>query len=191
MDEEEYQSTVKEWLNLHVGGERRYSAVLVKQLVAGGMARKLNVHAVYDVVAMLEGKPSRAAPTKPEAPFKKVPLLGLWHKHFFQASFITNNLINQWERDKVFPNLTSRFSVGSNISDKANELVHMLTMEAFDNRSREKSLTGEWLVFAKHEGQNYYLTLGVHRDDENTKANVDSCIVEFPWLSEVLKLNEA
>ena len=31
---------------------------------------------------------------------------------------------------------------------------------------REKTVTGEWIIFHKHNGLNYYLTLGSHLEDD-------------------------
>lgn len=57
-------------------------------------------------------------------------------------------------------------------------------------RLREaERLTGEWIVFAKHEGLNYYLTLTthdrtLHQDDRQQIENI--CYPEFPFLQEIL-----
>jgi len=46
-------------------------------------------------------------------------------------------------------------------------------------------ITGEWIVFAKHKGEKYYLALGVH--DGALRHQFDAiCAREFPFLSSVL-----
>jgi hypothetical protein len=32
-------------------------------------------------------------------------------------------------------------------------------------RSAAKQVTGEWIVYGKHEGDNYYQGIGIHGDD--------------------------
>lgn len=57
-------------------------------------------------------------------------------------------------------------------------------------RLREaERLTGEWIVFAKHEGQNYYLSLATHdkTTHEDLRRNIDAiCCPEFPFLAKLL-----
>ena len=36
-------------------------------------------------------------------------------------------------------------------------------MDGYKERSGAQALTGEWIVYAKHNGRNYYLTLGKRR----------------------------
>jgi hypothetical protein len=42
------------------------------------------------------------------------------------------------------------------------ELAHEATEGALRERESQNKLTGEWIVFAKHNGQNYYLTIAKH-----------------------------
>lgn len=61
-------------------------------------------------------------------------------------------------------------------------------------RSNDRQLTGEWVVLAKHEGRNYYLTMATH--DKATHASVRQqidtvCCREFPFLQELLARYEA
>jgi hypothetical protein len=45
-------------------------------------------------------------------------------------------------------------------------------------------LTGEWIVFVEHEGQNYYICLATHNggDDEILGYIRNICHLEFPFL---------
>jgi hypothetical protein len=60
--------------------------------------------------------------------------------------------------------------------------------QIYAKRSRAQKLTGEWIVFAKHEGKNYYLTLAAHGEgDDHIFARIrDGCVSEFPFLSSLL-----
>lgn len=45
-----------------------------------------------------------------------------------------------------------------------------------------KALTGEWIVYAKHEGKNYYLCLGKPHEN-NTYEKIKMVIkYDFPFL---------
>jgi hypothetical protein len=63
-------------------------------------------------------------------------------------------------------------------------------VQLYADRARAQELTGEWIVFAKHEGKNYYLCLAGHDEgDDHIFARIsDGCAYEFPFLSDVLNL---
>jgi hypothetical protein len=52
-------------------------------------------------------------------------------------------------------------------------------------RSENQALTGEWIIFAKHQGENYYLTLGTHDegDGEAFARIAAQCFAEYPFLA--------
>lgn len=58
----------------------------------------------------------------------------------------------------------------------------------YERRSEAQELTGEWIVYATHEGLNYYLCLGTHASgDETIRRQIDSvCVPEFPFLKALL-----
>jgi len=43
-------------------------------------------------------------------------------------------------------------------------LVHQLVLGGLDERAAARRMTGDWIIFAKHEGRNFYLDLGTHDD---------------------------
>lgn len=53
-------------------------------------------------------------------------------------------------------------------------------------------LTGEWIVYARHEGVNYYLCLGKHDShDDHLRSHIDGiCCKEFPFLTALLRTME-
>ncbi|MBJ9625737.1 hypothetical protein [Burkholderia multivorans] len=55
-------------------------------------------------------------------------------------------------------------------------------------RSQVYALTGEWLIYAENEGQNYYLCLGSHDGDhQKIRQQIEAiCCDEFPFLRSVL-----
>lgn len=63
-------------------------------------------------------------------------------------------------------------------------MAHAVTHGALEDRENQSKLTGEWIVFAKHQGQNYYLTLATHTtEDQHTFDEISSMAHgEFPFL---------
>lgn len=68
-------------------------------------------------------------------------------------------------------------------------LAHKLVVEGTEDRMG-RGLTGDWIIFAKHDGQHFYLDLATH--DEGSADNADRLIeklrngssAEFPFLFE-------
>ena len=140
--------------------------------------------------------------TKPEEQFKKEPLKGLWHKHYGSSRFMGKNLTNHWKlQDKstskkfhemaletsksygqngFLPTIDSPIELRRFTADLAQNFIAGLK-----EREDSKELTGEWIVFAKHAGSNYYLTVAHHGEknrDRNILMRVRSCKTEFPFL---------
>ena len=67
-------------------------------------------------------------------------------------------------------------------------LAYRLYMGALEERSEAKGVTGDWIVFAKHGGNNYYLDLATHEegDVENAPGLLNklrnSSSMDFPFL---------
>jgi mRNA-degrading endonuclease YafQ of YafQ-DinJ toxin-antitoxin module len=107
--------------------------------------------------------------TKPASKFQHPPLKGLWHKHFFSARFLVNNISNAFRdgtaeqiiREVCDPKKSETFT-----EQMANELAHRLTHEPLVQREKDQKLTGEWIVFRKYSGKNYYLTLATHHEGD-------------------------
>ena len=50
-------------------------------------------------------------------------------------------------------------------------------------------MTGEWIVYAQHKNQKFYLCLAKHNDgDEKIREKIERiCMREFPFLKDVLQ----
>ncbi len=197
---------VREWLKLKMTSGS-CSTGLVYQLAThycripqmfGDRLLLVDVHAVFDQIGELEKAPfTRVAPTKAAKPFTAGPLKGLWRKHWFQASFLVTNVLNETQRHGemlIRKHLNSEFGrdrwIGEMITEKlAGKLAHALVDGALSHRSgsvaRKRSrLTGEWIIFAKAKGRNIYLTLAGH--GETNEAVLSRCSLapeEFPELA--------
>jgi hypothetical protein len=197
---------VKEWLKLKMTSGS-CSTGLVCQLARhycrmpqmfGNRCLLVDIHAVFDQIGKLEKAPlTRAVPTKPAEPFRAGPLKGLWHKHWFQAGFLVTNLQNETEKHGemfIRKHLNAAFGhdrwVGEPMTEKlAGQLVGATVDGALSHRAgstahKQSRMTGEWIVFAKANGRNIYLTLAGH--DETNEAVFSRCspaLQEFPELA--------
>jgi hypothetical protein len=186
-DIEQAVATIEKWLTLKLT-TGTCAKGLIYQL-AGNYCRipqrfgsrwiLADVHAVLDQIALMENAPlTRAVTTKPAQPLRG-DLKGLWHKHWFQASFIATNLLNEMDKNgemllRKF--LNAKFGrqgwQGQTITESlAGELAHVSSDGALSHRAghdRQKSsrLTGEWIVYAKAARRNIYLALAGHTETD-------------------------
>ncbi len=130
---------------------------------------------------------------KPETPYKRKPLRGLWHKHFFASlpSTVAHNLSNELGRRGVRQAVETAFhpSKGDRVTpEMISDLVSAIVEKPFQKRSDEGRLTGEWIVYAKHRDQNYYLCISSHKHgDDAIAGNLRTvCCREFEWLADIM-----
>jgi hypothetical protein len=68
----------------------------------------------------------------------------------------------------------------------ADALAYQMTVNGYQDRAQH-GLTGDWIIFGKQDGQNFYLDVVQHsessdQDDELYKHLRQSCAAEFPSL---------
>lgn len=168
----------------------RYSALFALEMCLLESYRGVNPLQIVDEIRYLED-PSKPSMTKPAARFRHPPLRGLWHKHYFSARFIPQNIANHLAgprlRGVVEEVLDPRKSP-LETEEMVRELAHRVSIEPFEQRASANALTGEWIVFAKHKEENYYLSLATHTaGDKQIREKIEKhCIRQFPFLSEIL-----
>jgi hypothetical protein len=174
---------IRENLDLHVL-TGRYSTGLVQELAEIFERRSGSVFAIFDEIAFLEGTPGvRPSLTKPPAMFERPPLIGLWHKHYHQASFLAQNILNHWRANDFTAHAEKTESETTVPQDKLmGALIHEFVMSGYRERSQSRRLTGQWIVYARRYDVNTYLTLGTHGDDAAIHERVFACASEFPDL---------
>ena len=131
--------------------------------------------------------------TKPAAPFRKAPLCdhSLWHKHFFSNQrHLVRNVGIRWsldpdgndDLDKMIHEVAKDYGHDPEVWQKI--LAHRLIVEAYEERAR-RGLTGDWIIFAKHKGKNYYLDLATHTEGKEPERLLqklrNGCSSEFPF----------
>lgn len=135
----------------------------------------------------------RKSITKKAKPFSGEILGGFWHKHHMQAGFILTNILLQNEKPKTKAHLAQieqdAFPADVDTQESWDTYIklmaHEYTIEAYKKRSEAGILTGEWIVYARHKGKNYYLTLATHTEpDEKILNRIALCRNDFPFLNE-------
>lgn len=131
---------------------------------------------------------------KPPTQYTRKPLKGLWHKHFFPVmpSTMAHNILNELGKNGVRQAAEAAFhpSKGDRITiEMITEFVDHVVEKPFERRSDRASLTGEWIVYAIHNGENYYLSVTSHkRGDEAIAENLRTvCCREFDWLAAIME----
>lgn len=174
----------------------RYSTYFAMQLYCQSvLAGTLPLGRVMAEVEALENSEKESA-TKPPVRFNRLPLKGLWHKHhpvIGISSMATNlrNALNRYGLPKLEQKVKEVEASGEEryfeVSDIA-EIVQEVVQENYERRYDAGEMTGEWIVYAIYEGQNYYLCLGTHKSgDDALRQQIDlTCVPEFPFLREIL-----
>ena len=174
MELEEAFQEVTGWLDVKMA-TGRYSRGFVGELMVHLVARMYNVHAIYDEIAKLEGTDPRPSVTKAATQFTRKPLIGLWHKHHFQARFLVKNLMNELKSadggkafDAALASLAER-----DVEDMAGLIARQAVVGGFERRAGAHAMTGEFIVYERLvDGSNYYLTLGSHGEYEQIRNRV-------------------
>ena len=129
--------------------------------------------------------------TKPASMFTRKPLKGLWHKHFFSAHFVPHNISNALKGgvlEKLVNEVLDPSKSPIITKEMIGELSHRVVHEPIEDRANDNKLTGEWIVFAKHDQKNYYLCLNTHNaGDQMIFDRINSnCQRDFSFLSALL-----
>lgn len=174
----------------------RYSLLLTLGLFGGWKSGMQNPAKVMREIQALEGI-GEASSLKPPIQNRHPPLKGLWHKHYLEDGLPSMALnlraaLKQYGiplfKQRIADAEASgeeRYVTAADVAAIADDVVR----GNWERRMAAQALTGEWLIFAQHEGLNYYLCLATH--DTSTYADVrvqiDAiCCQEFPFLSELL-----
>jgi hypothetical protein len=173
----------------------RYSFALVLGLFGGFKSGHQNPAKIVREIEALEGigPPSQL---KPPGRFNHPPLKGLWHKHYLEDGLRATAInamkgLNRFGSPLFRQRMQEADDVGEvryvteeDIAALAHDVVH----GNWERMASAAELTGEWIVYAQHEGSNYYLCLGRHDSgDDYLRSQLDAiCCQEFPFLMDLL-----
>jgi len=170
--------------------EGRYSSLFAFDLFRDKEKRKINPLQVMDEVRSLENA-DELSQTKQAIRFKNLPLRGLWHKHYFTARFMVKNIENSFSGNKLTELIDQtlvRENVDCGVYQRVYELSDKIVRQSYEEKARLKRLTGEWIIFAKYNDENYYLSMGVHKMDDKLiyERIKENCFCQFPFLKSMM-----
>ncbi|MGB4188683.1 MAG: hypothetical protein WBJ58_01815 [Syntrophales bacterium] len=147
----------------------------------------VNPHDVLREIKYLECGNSNTQ-TKPAAPFLHKPLKGLWHKHFFTARCVPRNISDAFKNGGLMNLIREVFAPHKSPTVKEEmiaEFSYRLVDEPLEDRAQKNRLTWEWIVYAKHNQENYYLCISTHSAGDQMILDriMKYCSAEFPFLS--------
>jgi hypothetical protein len=108
----------------------------------------------------------RASQTKEATQFKHPLLRGLWHKHYLaEGGFVVNTMWGlggpSLKRIRDLVEQQRRRGATPFTADDVPRLANAIA-GTFDRRAARAQLTGDWIVYARHADEHYYLCLGAH-----------------------------
>lgn len=183
------------FIGLEKVAPNRYSILLVLGLFGGFKSGVLNPAKVVHEIKILEGI-GKSSQLKPASQFIYHPLRGLWHKHYLEdgLSAMAINLKKGLKRYGI-----PLFEQRMRESERKGELRYVseedcklladdIVQGNWMRLANSKALTGEWIIYAQHEGANYYLCLGGHvSGDRYLRDQIDAiCCKEFSFLEKLL-----
>lgn len=178
----------------------RISSALTVRLYNGLLARSAAIPTfrILDEMDALEQLPdAHQSKTKPATKLHGLVLGRFMHKHYTSADFLGANLYNQWfgehakKHDLLAKEIMRIHPVGAFVEDDqhaykiAGQIAHTMGVEGYRRLMERKTMTGEWIIYYMHEGQNYYLDLARHSEQSDEKRLYDrlerACAWEFPF----------
>ena len=97
----------------------------------------------------------------------------VWSMHFTSPRFLPKNLFNFLQIKKGGRHFYNAWDEAGRTSDShsqdIDEIVikhpsHHIVFDPIEIKSISNEITGEWVMFHKHEGVNYYLTFAFHEE---------------------------
>jgi hypothetical protein len=183
----EQLSEFAEYIGLKESYKNRVSELLILDLFVYTTEFGVSPHDVIEEIENLENGDGNTQ-TKPAAEFRRPPLQGLWHKHYFSAHFLVPNIQNALKGGKLEDLINEVMDPEKSdviTKEMISEFAHRVTTEPVEDRANLNKLTGEWIVFAKEGGKNYYLCHNTHKAGDQQIADriKDHCTREFPFIS--------
>lgn len=148
---------------------------------------------VLDGIDGLEGlRVSRNV--KSASQFRHPPLHPLWHKHFFAPRHMIRNIGERWgiargkgngDLDQMIARVADEHGHDPDVWPGV--LAHQFA-DGYVEHSQAGRITGDWIVFAEHEGTRYYLDLASHEEGQGARAEHllaklrCSAAAEFPFV---------
>jgi hypothetical protein len=189
---------ISKFRDFFIGGSelaRRMSELMWFKMYVMDAEMGVSPHDILTSIRELEAGEQSPTGTKLATQFRKPPLNGLWHKHWFSAHFLGANIVLGLGKDGVEKLVNEAMDPAKSkviTQEMINELAHRVTHDPLVARDARKKLTGEWIVFAKHGGKNYYLTVALHGTGDQVIFDEikQHCLRDFPDLLTWMKAQQ-
>jgi hypothetical protein len=150
--------------------------------------------AICETIKLLEGEKASDI-TKGPCRYENGPLSGLYKKHFFQASFLPDNILLEIGRKRgggglgiIYRKLNEHYGQGNysgkTIDETDVQLMAEAVFDSIERRAARGGMTGEHLIYAKVPAGNIYLYASFHGEDAQRIADcVAVSLQDFPELA--------
>ena len=167
----------------------RVSDQLVLQLREILEEGRVDPDAIVDEIRYLDGLRDRTR-TKKAKKFRGGKLKGFWHSHFFngdvseQAKNYMKLLNKEGAFEKIYRDILAN---ADDPMEQSRMLVERIVSQQYQDINNTKSWTGNWIIYAKHNGKNYYLMVANHSNlgDDTDPLYFEmksKCEIQFPFL---------
>lgn len=153
----------------------KFSNLIMSQLQYGLNTGQIDSQKVVDQIHRIQNNTIPRA--KGVRQFKGDILSGFHYCHWFETRFMGQNLLNHWKLqaaksekfETMFKDACRQVGVneGDYISEQAIAVMSHNFVNGFFERSESGKLTGEWIIFAKDNDLNVYLTLAGHKEEDH------------------------
>lgn len=151
----------------------RISTVFLAQAYSSEVNRVFDTFDLTHPIKALEGVEHQDSTGNADQ-FKYPPLTGLYKKHFSSARFLPTNLLNFIRSKDGIAHFNKVYDEAGAISGSeyidetfTKYLAHHMTIDPIEIKNQSKTMSGEWVVFHKHNDQNYYLTIASHKESND------------------------
>jgi hypothetical protein len=180
--------------DMHVGKSElatRMSELIWFDIYVLDAAFGVSSHDILSAIKDVE-QGERPSGVKPATQFKNMPLKGLWHKHYFSAQFLMENIALGLGKNGLEKLVNQVLDPAKSLvitQEMINELARRVAHEPVETRDAQKKLTGEWIIYLRRDGKNYYLCCNTHNAGDQFIYDriMEHCVREFPDLPAWLK----
>jgi hypothetical protein len=163
-----------------------YFVAQLKHLLEEG---RVHTESIVDEINYLEDPKDRTR-TKKAKKFSGGRLKGFWHTHFFngdvsqQATNYLKLLNKEGAVELIIKDIMAETDDPAIIAKK---IAERIVPQQFDDITNKKSWTGDWVIYAKYEGKNYYLMICKHSSQGEDTDHLyyemkEKCGSQYPFL---------
>ncbi|OBU34871.1 hypothetical protein CTM76_03625 [Photobacterium phosphoreum] len=165
-----------------------YSRLFLADLIVFNQLFGVGSDEIFMILNNYENGINHAGIKSPSA-FRYHPLKGLLHIHFSASVYIAQNIklgLGKNGLKQIINETLNKEDLSP--EQQSVEIAKRMVDKTLIQRRSDKKMTGEWVVYTKYQGKNYYLCLARHNDNDQSIRNriEEHCLNEFPFLRSIL-----